>query len=119
MEKTHFYYTTTKEVPPVKEDKENGVIGTDSYSITEHHSFDIERIVRIITLQEDEMLVLLDDLHERWETRPQIHPKTQKPKFNKKGDLMTERVKDTFQSEIRLTKKQGLELLKIISVNYE
>jgi len=119
MEKTHFFYKTTREVPPVQEDTEKGIIGIDGYTVTEYHSFDVNRVIRVLTLQNDEVLVLLDDLHERWETRPQIHPKTQKPRFDKKGNLMTERVKDTFQSEIKLTKEQGLELLKIISINYE
>lgn len=119
MEKTHFCYTTEEKIPAVEANKEQGIEAQEERSIIAYHSFDVDRVIRVLTIEEDVMLVLLDDLHERWETRPKINLKTQKPKFDKQGGLITERVKDTFQSEIRLNKEQGLELLKLIAINYE
>lgn len=117
MENKHFVYTTTKEIPPIEEDKEKGIEAKEGYSVTEYHSFDVSRILRVITIADDTMLVLLDDLHERYENRPKVNPKTQRPLFDKKGELIIERVKDTFQSEIHLTKEQGMELLSLIQIN--
>lgn len=113
----HFVYKREIKIPPVKEDTENGIVGTDGYTKTVYDSFDIDRIIRTITMDDDGTLVLLDDLHERWETRPKTHSKTGAPQFDKKGNMMFERVKDTFQSEIPLSREEGVELFKLIRIN--
>ena len=63
------------------------------------------------------LLVLLDDLHERFETKPQTHPKTGAPKFDRKGQMIFERVKDTFQSEISLLPEDAAEFLSLTAIN--
>ena len=114
MEKTfkrQFCYTRSVEKKVTKDQEETTV------KVTVTDSFDVSRVKRTIVMDDNTRLVLLDDLHERYESRPQVHPKTQAPKFDKKGQMMFERVKDTFQTEITLSEKEGEELLKLISIN--
>jgi hypothetical protein len=59
-------------------------------------SFNVNKVVRTITMEDARTLVLLDDLHERSQEIPDIDPKTGKYKG-------TRRQRDTFQSEIYLT----------------
>ena len=115
--KTQFVFKRKVEVPPVKEDTENGVIGTDGYTKTVLDSFDVERVIRTITMDNGTLLVLLDDLHERYDTKAKVHPKTGAPKFDRKGQMIFERVKDVFQSEIFLSKEEGQEFLLLTAVN--
>lgn len=115
--KTQFVFKREVTVPPIKEDVENGVIGTDGYTKIVLDSFDVERVVRSITMDDGSLLVLLDDLHERWETKPKTHPKTGAPVFDKKGQMIFERVKETFQSEINLQKDDAAEFLSLTSIN--
>lgn len=115
--KTQFVFKREVTVPPIKEDVENGIIGTDGYTKIVLDSFDVERVVRSITMDNGSLLVLLDDLHERWETKPKTHPKTGAPVFDKKGQMMFERVKETFQSEINLQEEDGKNFLKLIAIN--
>jgi hypothetical protein len=58
-------------------------------------SFNIEKVVRTITMEDGRMLVLLDDLHERAQQVPDVDPKTNKMRGYK-------RERNTFQSEIYL-----------------
>jgi len=69
-------------------------------------SFNIEKVVRTITMDDGRTLVLLDDLHERVQEVPEINPKT---------GMMTgmKRERNTFQSEIYLTKEDGERFLLI------
>jgi len=115
--KTQFVFKRKVEVPPVKEDTENGVIGTDGYTKTVLDSFDVERVIRTITMDNGTLLVLLDDLHERYETKPKTHPKTGAPIFDKKGQMIFERNKDTFQSEITLLEEDAAEFLSLTAIN--
>ena len=109
--KRQFSYKRTLEKTVKEGEKEKKV------KTTVIDSFDISKIKRTIVMEDETRLVLLDDLHERYENRPQVHPKTQQPKFDRKGQMMFERVKDTFQTEISLSKEEGKELLKLISIN--
>jgi hypothetical protein len=58
-------------------------------------SFNINKVVRSLTLEDGNTLVLLDDLHERAQDVPDIDLKTNKMKG-------TRRERNTFQSEIYL-----------------
>lgn len=58
-------------------------------------SFNVEKVVRTLTMEDGRMLVLLDDIHERAQMVPDVDVRTNKPKGMK-------RQKDTFQSEIYL-----------------
>jgi hypothetical protein len=69
-------------------------------------SFNIEKVVRTITMDDGRTLVLLDDLHERVQEVPEINPKTGKITGMK-------RERNTFQSEIYLTKEDGERFLLI------
>lgn len=115
--KTQFVYKREINVPPIKEDTEKGVLGTDGYTKIVLDSFDIERVIRTIITDDDRMLLLLDDLHERYETKPKVHPKTGAPKFDRKGQMMFEKVKETFQSEIYISKEEGEQFLKLTAAN--
>jgi hypothetical protein len=117
MEKTQFVFKREVVIPPVKEDLENGTLGTDGYTNIVLDSFDVERVVRSITMDDGGLLVLLDDLHERFETQPQTHPKTGAPKFDKKGQMMFERLKNTFQSEIQLNSEDAKDFYKLVAIN--
>ena len=58
-------------------------------------SFNINKVVRSITMEDGRVLVLLDDLHERAQQVPDVDPKTNKMRGYK-------RERNTFQSEIYL-----------------
>jgi hypothetical protein len=58
-------------------------------------SFNINKVIRTVAVDDGRLLVLLDDLHERAQEVPDIDPRTNKMKG-------TKRQKNTFQSEIYL-----------------
>lgn len=58
-------------------------------------SFNVDKVIRTMAVDDGRLLVLLDDLHERAQEVPDIDPKTNKMRGQK-------RVKNTFQSEIYL-----------------
>jgi hypothetical protein len=58
-------------------------------------SFNVEKVIRTVAMDDGRIMVLLDDLHERAQEVPDLDPKTNKMKGYK-------RVKNTFQSEIYL-----------------
>ena len=58
-------------------------------------SFNVNKVIRTMAVDDGRLLVLLDDLHERAQEVPDIDPKTNKMRGQK-------RVKNTFQSEIYL-----------------
>jgi hypothetical protein len=72
-------------------------------------SFNINKVVRSITMEDERVLVLLDDLHERAQEVPDVDPKTNKMRGVK-------RVKNTFQSEIYLDPADAERFLKITSI---
>ena len=73
-------------------------------------SFNINKVVRTLTMEDDRVLVLLDDLHERAQEVPDIDPKTNKMKGVK-------RVKNTFQSEIYLDPADAIRLYAALSIS--
>jgi len=72
-------------------------------------SFNIEKVVRTLTIEDDRVLVLLDDIHERSQEVPDIDPRTGKPKGVK-------RQKNTFQSEIYLEPGDALRFFELTSI---
>lgn len=63
-----------------------------------------EKIIRVLELENGNLLILLDDLHRRLK---------EVPVMNKKGEVTSVRnVEDTFQSEIYLTKTEDIENFK-------
>jgi hypothetical protein len=59
-------------------------------------SFNINKVIRTVMLAEDDLLVLLDDIHERTTEQPNINLKT-----NKVTGVVRKR--DVYQSEIHLS----------------
>jgi hypothetical protein len=59
-------------------------------------SFNINKVIRTVQTGDDELLVLLDDIHERVVESPNINPKTNKM-------IGISRKRDVYQSEIHLT----------------
>lgn len=58
-------------------------------------SFNINKVIRTVGIEDGRLLILLDDLHERAQEVPDVDPRTNKVKGVK-------RQKNTFQSEIYL-----------------
>ena len=75
--------------------------------ITVQDSFNLNKVIRTITMDDGRRLVLIDDLHERVQEVPDVNPKT-----GKMTGMRRER--NTFQSEIYLDKEDGDRLLKLI-----
>jgi hypothetical protein len=59
-------------------------------------SFNLNKVIRSVQVDDDKLLVLLDDAHERSETVPDVDPKTGKTKG-------TKRERNTYSTEITLT----------------
>ena len=72
-------------------------------------SFNINKVVRSVTMEDGRVLVLLDDVHERAQEVPDVDPKTNKMKGYK-------RVKNTFQSEIYLEPADAIKFYAVTSV---
>lgn len=89
--KNQFYYTRTE--------------GEKSFK----DSFNINKAVRTVTLEDGRTLVLLDDIHERSQDVPDIDIKTNKMKG-------TKRQRDTFQSEIYLNAEDAARFEQLTSL---
>lgn len=72
-------------------------------------SFNINKVVRSITMEDGRVLILLDDLHERAQQVPDVDPKTNKMKGYK-------RERNTFQSEIYLDPDDALRFVSATAV---
>lgn len=59
-------------------------------------SFNINKVIRSVQMDDDKLLVLIDDIHERSEQVPDIDPKT-------KRTIGIKRERNTYQTEITLT----------------
>ena len=59
-------------------------------------SFNINKVIRTVQMSADDLLVLLDDIHERVIETPNINTKTNKM-------IGVTRKRDVYQSEIHLT----------------
>jgi len=72
-------------------------------------SFNVEKVVRTLVIEDGRTLVLLDDLHERAQQVPDVDPKT-----NKMRGYKIE--KNTFQSEIYLDPADVERFVKLTSI---
>lgn len=72
-------------------------------------SFNMNKVVRSLTIEDGRALILLDDLHERAQEVPDVDPRTNKVKGVK-------RQKNTFQSEIYLEPEDAERFFKLTSI---
>ena len=72
-------------------------------------SFNLEKVLRSITMEDGRMLVLLDDIHERSREVEDIDPKTNKMKGYK-------RQRDVFQSEIYLDPADAIRFIQLTNI---
>jgi len=84
--KNQFFYT--------RKELKSGTPENPVYNVF-RDSFNINKVIRSIAIEDGRVLVLIDDLHERAQEVPDIDPRTNKVKGVK-------RQKNTFQSEIYL-----------------
>ena len=59
-------------------------------------SFNLNKVIRSVQMDDDKLLILLDDAHERSEMVPDVDPKTGKTRG-------TKRERNTYSTEITLT----------------
>ena len=72
-------------------------------------SFNVEKVVRSLEIEDGRVLVLLDDLHERAQEVPDVDPRTNKVKGVK-------RQRNTFQSEIYLEPEDAKRFYEATSI---
>lgn len=95
-----FFYTRSEPIP-----------GTDPVEFKEYlDSFNIEKIIRTVVVENGNRLVLLDDIHERVMEVPQYNLKTGKPKGVK-------RERNTYQTEIYLNPEDSKRFEEIMSIS--
>lgn len=84
--------------------------GTDPLEFKEHlDSFNIEKVIRTIVMENDNRLVLLDDIHERSTEVPDVNPKNGQIKGYK-------RERNTYQTEIYLTPEDSERFIKLLNI---
>jgi hypothetical protein len=98
--KNQFFYTRkeisggTPEVPEYKEFRD---------------SFNVDKVIRSITLEDGRILVLFDDMHERAQEVPDVDPKTKKMKGMK-------RERNIYQTEIFLEPADAQRFFELTSI---
>jgi len=94
--RTQFFYSRKETVPVLSSD----AVGTKPTFLYRKDSFNLSAVIRSIEMADGSVLVLLNDIHERT---------TEAPNINTRNNKMTGMVRkrDTFQSEIYLTKEDG------------
>ena len=98
--KNQFFYTRkevsggTPEVPEYKEFRD---------------SFNVDKVIRSITLEDGRILVLFDDMHERAQEVPDVDPKTKRMKGMK-------RERNMYQTEIFLDAPDAERFFQLTSV---
>ena len=98
--KNQFFYTRieisggTPEAPEYKEFRD---------------SFNVNKVIRSITLEDGRVLVLFDDMHERAQEVPDVDPKTKRMKGMK-------RERNMYQTEIFLEFEDGKRFFELTSV---
>ena len=97
--RNQFIYTEEVTMPAAK--------GVEPEVQIRKNSFNVDYVLRAIQMDGGGLLLLLDDLHERWQDVPSM---------TKNGKKMIKREKDTFQSEIRLSKEEGERFFKISEI---
>ena len=86
------------------------IAGTDPVEFKDYlDSFNIEKIIRTIIVENGNRLVLLDDIHERATEVPQYDMKTGKSKGVK-------RERNTFQTEVYLSPEDSERFEKVMSI---
>lgn len=84
--------------------------GTDPLEFKEYlDSFNIEKVIRTIVMENDNRLVLLDDIHERSTEVPDVNPKNGQIKGYK-------RERNTYQTEIYLTPEDSERFIKLLNI---
>lgn len=83
--KNQFFYTRKE---PIQD--------TDPVEYTERvDSINVDKIIRSVQMEDDSIVILLDDMHERTREVPNINPKTNKVSGTKK-------VTEVYQTEVYL-----------------
>ena len=72
-------------------------------------SFNVDKVIRTLTVDDGRLLVLMDDLHERSQEVPEIDVRTNKVKAIK-------RQRNTFQSEIYLDPADAIRFYEATSM---
>jgi fructose-bisphosphate aldolase class 1 len=73
-------------------------------------SFNINKVIRTVKVEDDKLLVLLDDLHERTVEMPDISVKTNKV-------IGTKKQRNTYQSEIYLEGDDIQRFIRLTEIN--
>ena len=74
-------------------------------------SFNVNKVIRTVQMDEGDLLVLLDDIHERAVETPNINPKTNKM-------VGITRKRDVYQSEIHLHGKDIANFQKLTTIKF-
>ena len=86
------------------------VQGTDPLEFKEHlDSFNIEKVIRTIIVENGNRLVLLDDIHERSTEVPDVNPKNGQTRGYK-------RERNTYQTEIYLNLEDSERFVKVMNI---
>lgn len=72
-------------------------------------SFNVEKVIRAVSLEDNRVLVLLDDIHERAQQVPDLDIKTNKMKGYK-------RERNTYQTEIYLEVEDGKRFYELVGM---
>ena len=84
--------------------------GTDPLEFKEHlDSFNIEKVIRTIIVENGNRLVLLDDIHERSTEVPDVNPKNGQARGYK-------RERNTYQTEIYLSLEDSDRFVKLMNI---
>jgi hypothetical protein len=84
--------------------------GTDPLEFKEHlDSFNIEKVIRTIIVENGNRLVLLDDIHERSTEVPDVNPKNGQTRGFK-------RERNTYQTEIYLNLEDSERFVKVMNI---
>ncbi len=114
MNKNQFYYTRKEEVKVPTEPSFTSTGLPYIVEIKEYKdSFNVNKVIRSREMEDGTTLIVLDDFHDEMREVPGSHPKTRKPT----GVYVKER--NTYQSEIVLSKEDGAKLYEIISINWK
>jgi hypothetical protein len=99
--KNQFFYTRTVTLPPTEE-------GSEPITRTYRDSFNVDKVIRSVTVESGEVIILLDDMHEQLQMVQSVNPKTNKV-FNKEKMVAV-------QSEITLSVDDGLRFFEITNI---
>jgi hypothetical protein len=84
--------------------------GTDPLEFKEHlDSFNIEKVIRTIIVENGNRLVLLDDIHERSTEVPDVNPKNGQTRGFK-------RERNTYQTEVYLSLEDSERFVKLMNI---